>query len=154
MKIVRTGEEGFTLIEVLIAITIFAIGLLAVAGMQLDAIHYDTKANARVVGTAVAQSVLADIMSKDPSDTFFNPVSGLTLSTPTSTSTFQKDYTFPSTSTTTLTVGTATGQGADTYTATYTFTKYDTSGVVVQVKVSPSGDQNSKTSLTGYKRLI
>jgi type IV pilus assembly protein PilV len=37
-------EEGFTLIEVLIAITIFAVGLLAVAAMQNSAILMNSKA--------------------------------------------------------------------------------------------------------------
>jgi type IV pilus assembly protein PilV len=37
-------EDGFTLIEVLIAITIFAVGLLAVAGMQTSAIRMNSTA--------------------------------------------------------------------------------------------------------------
>jgi type IV pilus assembly protein PilV len=37
-------EEGFTLIEVLIAITIFAVGLLAVAAMQTSAIKMNSTA--------------------------------------------------------------------------------------------------------------
>ena len=35
-------ENGFTLIEVLIAITIFAVGMLAVAGMQTSAIRMNS----------------------------------------------------------------------------------------------------------------
>jgi len=37
-------EDGFTLIEVLIAITIFAVGLLAVAAMQTSAIRMNSTA--------------------------------------------------------------------------------------------------------------
>ena len=37
-------EDGYTLIEVLIAITIFAVGLLAVAGMQTSAIRMNSTA--------------------------------------------------------------------------------------------------------------
>ncbi len=37
-------EDGYTLIEVLIAITIFAVGLLAVAGMQTSAIRMNSMA--------------------------------------------------------------------------------------------------------------
>ncbi|MBU1161271.1 MAG: prepilin-type N-terminal cleavage/methylation domain-containing protein [Proteobacteria bacterium] len=37
-------EDGFTLIEVLIAVTIFAVGLLAVAGMQISAIRMNSTA--------------------------------------------------------------------------------------------------------------
>ena len=35
-------EDGYTLIEVLIALTIFAVGLLAVAGMQTSAIRMNS----------------------------------------------------------------------------------------------------------------
>ncbi|MGA9176460.1 MAG: prepilin-type N-terminal cleavage/methylation domain-containing protein [Desulfobacterales bacterium] len=37
-------EDGYTLIEILIAITIFAVGLLAVAGMQTSAIRMNSMA--------------------------------------------------------------------------------------------------------------
>ena len=37
-------EDGYTLIEVLIALTIFAVGLLAVAGMQTSAIRMNSTA--------------------------------------------------------------------------------------------------------------
>jgi type IV pilus assembly protein PilV len=37
-------EDGFTLIEVLIALTIFAVGLLAVAAMQTSAIKMNSNA--------------------------------------------------------------------------------------------------------------
>ena len=37
-------ENGYTLIEVLIALTIFAVGLLAVAGMQTSAIRMNSTA--------------------------------------------------------------------------------------------------------------
>jgi type IV pilus assembly protein PilV len=38
------NEDGYTLIEVLIALTIFAVGLLAVAGMQTSAIRMNSTA--------------------------------------------------------------------------------------------------------------
>ena len=37
-------QDGYTLIEVLIAITIFAVGLLAIAGMQTSAIRMNSTA--------------------------------------------------------------------------------------------------------------
>lgn len=37
-------ENGYTLVEVLIALTIFAVGLLAVAGMQTSAIRMNSTA--------------------------------------------------------------------------------------------------------------
>jgi len=38
-------QEGFTLIEVLIAVTIFAVGLLAVAALQTSAIRMNSSGN-------------------------------------------------------------------------------------------------------------
>ena len=40
------NENGFTMIEILIAITIFAVGMLAVASMQVSGIHGNATANA------------------------------------------------------------------------------------------------------------
>lgn len=39
MKRIRNNNQGFTLIEVMIALSIFAIGLLAVASMQISSIN-------------------------------------------------------------------------------------------------------------------
>ena len=39
------NENGFTMIEILIAISIFAIGMLAVASMQVSGIHGNATAN-------------------------------------------------------------------------------------------------------------
>ena len=43
----RPNQEGFTLIEILIAVTIFAIGMLAVGSMQVSGIR----------GNATAQGI-------------------------------------------------------------------------------------------------
>lgn len=43
MGIVKT-KDGYTLIEVLIALTIFAVGMLALAGMQTSAIRMNSTA--------------------------------------------------------------------------------------------------------------
>ncbi len=54
------NNRGFTLIEVLIALAIFSIGILAVGGMQISAI----KANARARSLSEVSTMAADRMEK------------------------------------------------------------------------------------------
>lgn len=55
------GEGGFTLIEVLIAMTILTIGLLAVATMQVSAIHGNKTGNEISRATFLAQDKLEEL---------------------------------------------------------------------------------------------
>jgi len=57
---IKTG--GFTLVEVMIAIAIFSIGILAVAGMQTDA--------SRLNRTAMLQTMAANVASEAMEDYF------------------------------------------------------------------------------------
>ena len=61
-------DEGFTLIEVLIAITIFAVGLLAVASMQLSAIKVNSTAGQITTRITWAQDKLEELMALPYSD--------------------------------------------------------------------------------------
>ncbi len=51
-------QAGFTLIEVLVALSIFAIGLLAIAGMQLTALKSNSYAYSITAINAVASGVM------------------------------------------------------------------------------------------------
>ncbi len=51
----RSAEDGFTLMEILIALVVFSVGILGVAGMQITASSSSTTAG--VVSANVAQSV-------------------------------------------------------------------------------------------------
>ncbi|SHJ34944.1 type IV pilus assembly protein PilV [Malonomonas rubra DSM 5091] len=61
------NDNGYTLVEVLIALTIFSVGLLAIAGLQINAIRYNSGSNLRTSTTAMAQGVMEQVMSL-PSD--------------------------------------------------------------------------------------
>ena len=57
----KRGEGGFTLIEVLIAMAILTIGLLAVATMQVSAIHGNKMGNEISRATFLAQDKLEEL---------------------------------------------------------------------------------------------
>ena len=61
-------DQGFTLIEVLIAITIFAVGLLAVATMQISAIRVNSTAGQITTRMTWAQDKLEELMALPYSD--------------------------------------------------------------------------------------
>ena len=61
----RKNEKGFTIVEVLMAISIFAIGLLAVATMQISAIKVNSSANHQTIRTTYAMDRLEQIMAWD-----------------------------------------------------------------------------------------
>ncbi|RZB38437.1 MAG: hypothetical protein SRB2_00185 [Desulfobacteraceae bacterium Eth-SRB2] len=61
-------DEGFTLIEVLIAISIFAVGLLAVAAMQTSAIRVNSSAGKITTSMTWAQDKIEELMALPYSD--------------------------------------------------------------------------------------
>ena len=74
-------DQGFTLIEVLIAITIFAVGLLAVAAMQISAINVNSTAGQITTRITWAQDKLEELMALPYSDPWIedlgDPPSGM-----------------------------------------------------------------------------
>jgi len=73
-------DQGFTLIEVLIAISIFAVGLLAVATMQLSAINVNSTAGRITTRMTWAQDKIEELMALPYSDPWLeaagNPPAG------------------------------------------------------------------------------
>jgi type IV pilus assembly protein PilV len=61
-------QEGFTLIEVLVALTIFAVGLLAIAAMQTSAIRMNSSGNRLTEISTVGIDRLENLMSLPYSD--------------------------------------------------------------------------------------
>ena len=61
-------EDGFTLIEVLVALTIFAIGLLALAGMQVTGIQGNARSQSLSAKVALADGVIEEFLAMDGDD--------------------------------------------------------------------------------------
>lgn len=60
-----TSQAGFTLIEVLIAVLVFSLGILAMAGLQANAIRLSTDAQQRAEATYLADQLLARMLVSD-----------------------------------------------------------------------------------------
>ena len=61
-------EKGFTLVEVLIAVSIFSVGLLAVAMMLDTAIQYNSSARFITEATEIAHAQMENLMSSPYDD--------------------------------------------------------------------------------------
>jgi type IV pilus assembly protein PilV len=57
------GQAGFTLLEVIIAISILTVGLLAVASMEISAMYGNAVAGKLTEGTTIAQDKLEELLS-------------------------------------------------------------------------------------------
>jgi len=134
------SQQGFTLVELLVAMTIFAIGLLSIAGMQITAVRTNSRANTLTAATAVAEGVLEEILAR-------------TLDDPTySSSSAGNDYDFDLA--TAGTQSSVTVQGAGTYAATFDV-ELNYNGVpnVARVVVNVEG-ANRRIRLVGFKRTV
>ena len=65
------GESGFTLLEVLLALTIFAVGMLGIAGVQIQSLGFNRGSNTRTTTTAIAQGVMEQILARPGNDPLF-----------------------------------------------------------------------------------
>jgi len=55
--------QGFTLIEILLAMAIFSIGILAIAGLQIRAINLNSSSRMQSEATTIAVDVMERLMS-------------------------------------------------------------------------------------------
>ncbi len=128
------SQKGFSLVELMITLTIFSVGILAVAGMQITALKSNSSSNIRGVQTDMATSILEEILTW--------PVTSFADAT-------NINWVFGAGEDTVLSGGT--------YTATYSV-DVDYNGVnnliYVEVDVVPTfGSQRTYTA-TGFKRGI
>jgi type IV pilus assembly protein PilV len=86
------GEKGFTLLEVIVAISILTFGLLAVASMQMTAIRGNYNASNITEATTVAQDRLENLMGLLYSDPLLDPDNYLSDPNPPSPSGYTITY--------------------------------------------------------------
>jgi len=134
------NDQGFTLLELLIAIAILSIGLLAVASMQATAIKANTIADVNTMATTVAQQVMEDLMSTPiqsysviPNTQYWYTQFNLGVAIPQTYNRFPpiNNGAVPPAGKTTLLLN-----GSNTFTAKYTMTPNTPVQYVTQVSVS------------------
>lgn len=69
----NSKQRGFTLIEVLVAITVMAIGLTGIATMGISTIKADTQSQGASVATALAREKLDQLRILRPNDADWVP---------------------------------------------------------------------------------
>ncbi|MBI5826966.1 MAG: prepilin-type N-terminal cleavage/methylation domain-containing protein [Deltaproteobacteria bacterium] len=129
-------EKGFTLVELLIAITVLSIGLLGVASMFSTGIRSNSFSYMVTVESSVANSVMEEILAKDGGDVIFAAAAANAV--------YDLD--------TGSAVTTRTVQGR-TYSATYSITVNNPVVNVSMIDVSVTSGGRT-TTLTSYKNRI
>lgn len=72
MRCPKASEAGFSLVELLIAVLIMAVGLLGLAELQITAMKTNTKSEGILSSTALAQMIVEDVMSRSGGDPLFD----------------------------------------------------------------------------------
>lgn len=68
----KGNEKGFTLLELLVAMSVLSIGILGVATMMATGIGTGRFAHVVAVESSIASSVLEEMTARDGSDTVFS----------------------------------------------------------------------------------
>lgn len=91
--VVRPSARGFTLLEVLVAIVILAIGLLGIAGLQLNNLRYSAQSAARAQASLLAEQ-MAERIRNNPAVDYSQAASGTVTNcfTASCTITQQRDF--------------------------------------------------------------
>lgn len=130
------NEKGFSIVELLFAILLLTIGLVAVAGMQSTAINGNAWANKLSTATVLAQEALEEILARGPSGAIFSG---------NSTAAYDLD---PNTIGNNISI-----RGAGTFSATRTITVDTPVAGVVKIDVTIT-DGIRTVTMTGYKRIV
>ena len=131
------GQQGFSLVELIVALSILAVALFALAGMQSIATKKTAISHKISSATSIAQEVMEDLMARDPADASLNSSGAYT---------YDLD---PNTPATTITV-----QGAGTFSATYTTAINTPASGTTWIVVTVTGSGIQPVALSGYKRVV
>ena len=72
MLVAKNAQSGFSLIEMMVAVMILAVGLLGLAQLQITAIKANAQSSSVSVANALAQKVVEDIAAMSAGDLIFS----------------------------------------------------------------------------------
>ncbi len=72
MPAAKNTQSGFSLVELLTAVMILAVGLLALAQLQISAIKANTQSDSITVANALAQKVVEDVAAMSADEPIFS----------------------------------------------------------------------------------
>lgn len=78
----KNNQSGFSLVELLIAVLILAVGLLGLAELQISAIRANSQSATSTAAAALAQKIVERVAAMDADDAMFNGPSGGFLTWP------------------------------------------------------------------------
>jgi type IV pilus assembly protein PilV len=61
----KNSQSGFSLIELLVAVVILAVGLLGLAQLQVTAIKSNSQSTAKIAATAIVQRAIEEVAAMD-----------------------------------------------------------------------------------------
>jgi len=133
MPVAKKSQSGFSLIELLVAVVILAVGLLGLAQLQITAMKTNSQSATSTASAALAQRVVEKIAAMSADDAMFDgPGSG--------------------------TWGSAVVEGAGTYDITYDVTPVTASGVAVtnlfRVEVTVTSTTDLMHVLGNQQRVV
>jgi type IV pilus assembly protein PilV len=130
------NQKGFTLLELLVALTIFAIGMLSVAGMQVTALRENANSHSRTAAATLADGIVEEIQRWALNDPRLN------ITGP------QEWDAFPDGNTIAI-------DGAGTFRATYRLDR-NFNGVqnIIRIAVEVTGGGTWPVTLVSFKRAV
>lgn len=73
----KSAQSGFSLVELLVAITILSVGLLGLAELQITATKANSQSDSITVANGLAQKVVEEIAAMDADETIFGADAGI-----------------------------------------------------------------------------